>query len=159
MAPPMFNHLTLSLLSPFPPLPSFSLSSSHLLLSLLFLSPFPPSLPPSLPLYSAVWDLVPYLDAVLEKRDELISTLPMQLQKVCQHSVTPNEQFFKMLYVTLQDLSTASFNLMTSSAKRRRVGPDVEVTEEGVVEMLVSYERREFPVDKTPKTSLYNYSR
>ena len=59
----------------------------------------------------------------------------------------------------LQELGVASFNLMTSSAKRRRVGPDVEVTEEGVVEMLVMYDRREFPVDKTPKTSLYIYSR
>ena len=35
----------------------------------------------------------------------------------------------------------------------------MEVTEEGVTEMLVTYDRREFPVDKTPKTSLYVYSR
>ena len=50
--------------------------------------------------------------------------------------------------------------LMTSSlAKRRRVGPEVELTEEGVAEMLVSYDRREFPVDKTPKTTLYVYCR
>ena len=58
-----------------------------------------------------------------------------------------------------QELGVATFNLMTSSAKRRRAGPDVEVTEEGVTEMLVTYDRREFPIDKTPKTSLYVYSR
>lgn len=58
----------------------------------------------------------------------------------------------------MQELGVAYFNIMTSSAKRRRVGPDVEVTEEGVVEMLVMYDRREFPVDKTPKTSLYSHN-
>lgn len=51
----------------------------------------------------------------------------------------------------------ACFNPM--SAKRSRVGPDVEVTEEGVIEMLVTYDRREFPLDKTPKTSLYVYNK
>ena len=51
----------------------------------------------------------------------------------------------------------ASFN--PASVKRCRVGPDVEVTEEGVVEMLVRYNRRDFLLDKTPKTSLYIYSR
>jgi tRNA-dihydrouridine synthase 2 len=85
-----------------------------------------------------VWGLVPYLESVLEKRERIAESLPLQLQK---------------------ELGVATFNLMTSSAKRRRAGPDVEVTEEGVTEMLVTYDRREFPIDKTPKTSLYVYSR
>lgn len=37
-----------------------------------------PSLSPS----SAVWDLVPYLDSILEKREEIVAILPLQLQKV-----------------------------------------------------------------------------
>ena len=59
----------------------------------------------------------------------------------------------------MQELGVASFNPIMSSAKCPRAGPDVEVTEEGVTEMLVSYDCREFPVDNTPKTSLYTYSR
>lgn len=57
-----------------------------------------------------------------------------------------------------KELGVASFN-PRMSAKRSRVGPDVEVTEEGVIEMVVTYDRREFPLDKTPKTSLYVYNK
>lgn len=58
----------------------------------------------------------------------------------------------------MEELGVSSFYPITA-AKRRCVGPDVEVTEEGVVEMLVTYDRREFPLDKTPKTSLYAYNK
>ena len=52
-----------------------------------------------------------------------------------------------------------SFDRVTASTKRRCVAPEVEVTEEGVVEMLVTYNRKDFPVDTTPKTALYVYCR
>ena len=61
-----------------------------------------------------------------------------------------------VVMLVMQELCVAS---LTSLAKRCRAGPDVEVTEEGVVEMLAMYYRREFPIDITPKTSLFNYSR
>ena len=56
----------------------------------------------------------------------------------------------------MQDLGVAGFNPV--QAKRRRVEVDVEVTEEGVMEMLVRYDRRDFLQDKTPKTVLYHHT-
>jgi tRNA-dihydrouridine synthase 2 len=86
----------------------------------------------------AVWGLVPYLDSEVERREQIIDGLPLQVQK---------------------ELGVGSFDRVTASTKRRRVDPEVEVTEEGVVEMLVTYNRKDFPVDTTPKTSLYVYCR
>ena len=85
-------------------------------------------------LCSAIWDLVPYLEEAELRRKEKIVKLSLQEQK---------------------DLGVAEF--YPSAAKKRKM--DVELTEDGVMELCVRYNRREFDTMRTPKTVLLDFTR
>ena len=86
------------------------------------------------PLHSEIWGLVPYLDEAEERRKEKIEQLSLQEQK---------------------ELGVASFSPTT--AKRRKL--DFELSEDGVIELFVKFNRKDYSNDRTPKSVLLEHSR
>lgn len=84
--------------------------------------------------FSEIWGLVPYLDEVQERRKEKVDQLSLQEQR---------------------ELGVASF--CPTAAKRRKI--DIEMSEDGVLELFVRFNRKEYSNDRTPKSVLVEYAR
>ena len=84
--------------------------------------------------YSAIWRMVPYLEEAEERRREKIDQLSLQEQK---------------------DLGVASF--CPTASKRRKI--DIEMSEDGVLELFVKFSRKEYSNDRTPKSVLLEHAR
>ena len=78
--------------------------------------------------------MVPYLEEVEERRKEKIDQLSLQEQK---------------------DLGVASF--CPTAAKRRKL--DIEMSEDGVIELFVKFSRKDYFGDKTPKSVVLEHAR
>lgn len=81
-----------------------------------------------------LWGLAEYYDKEEVRRHEIIDGLSLKEQK---------------------RLGVATFSPI--GTKKRRI--DVELTEEGVMELCVKYNRREYPSDATPKSALQAHCR
>lgn len=77
---------------------------------------------------------MPYLDKAEERRREKIEQLSLQEQK---------------------ELGVASFS--PTAAKRRKL--DFELSEDGVIELFVKFNRKDYSNDRTPKSVLLEHSR
>ena len=84
--------------------------------------------------HSAIWGMVPYLEEAEERRKEKIDQLSLQEQK---------------------DLGVASF--CPTASKRRKI--DIEMSEDGVLELFVKFSRKEYSNDRTPKSVLLEHAR
>ena len=83
---------------------------------------------------SAIWGMVPYLEEAEERRKEKIDQLSLQEQK---------------------DLGVASF--CPTATKRRKI--DIEMSEDGVLELFVKFSKKEYSSDRTPKSVLLEHAR
>ena len=81
---------------------------------------------------SDVWKVGSYLSEVEEKREQLISNLSLQQQKVWMSSAHNN------MAVT-QELGYSHYNTATSAAKKIRLEP--EITEDGIYEFHIQYNK------------------
>ena len=77
---------------------------------------------------------MPYLEEAEKRRREKTEQLSLQEQK---------------------DLGVASF--CPTAAKRRKL--DIELSEDGVIELFVKFNRKDFLNDKTPKSVLLEHTR
>lgn len=84
--------------------------------------------------FSEIWGLVPYLNEAEERRKEKVDQLSLQEQK---------------------DLGVASF--CPTAAKRRKL--DIEMSEDGVIELFVKFNRKDYSNEKTPKSVLLEHTR
>ena len=78
--------------------------------------------------------MVPYLEEAEERRKDKIDQLSLQEQK---------------------DLGVASFS--PTAAKRRKL--DIEMSEDGVIELFVKFNRKDYSGDKTPKSVVLERAR
>lgn len=83
---------------------------------------------------SDVWKVGGYLSEVEEKREQLISNLSLQQQKVwlCWLSAHDN-------IAVIQELGYSHYSTATSAAKKIRLDP--EITEDGIYEFHIQYNK------------------